>query len=83
MVPAIQAAAEAVRGSGVEKKIRDAIYDIQSNTQFLAPSERSYREELERSEGHLYKALDYLSLVLKEIGNAEDIVTAATTVKIE
>ncbi len=83
MVPAIQAAAAAVRASDVAKKIQDAIYDIQSNTQFLAPSERTYREELEKSEAHLNKALEYLALVLKEIGHAEDVVTAAITEKVE
>ena len=80
MLAPIQAAAAEERC--LEAKIRDAIYDIQSNIQYLSPRENAYRARLEDGEAHLRKALEYLSKVKAEIVEAEEIIKAATTVTI-
>ncbi len=81
MLPAVQAvAAEAIC---LEKKINDAVYDIQSNTQYLSPREATYRAKLEVSEAHLRKANQYLVLLKQEIRKAEEVIRAATTVDID
>ncbi len=81
MLPPVQAAG--AQASCLQTKIDDAIYDIQSNTQFLSPKEAAYRDRLETAETHLKKALEYLALVKVEIGKAAGVITAATTVSID